>query len=243
MSTTQRDRFIELLEYAHGEQNQLFAELPAEVRHSFGTWEDWAPKDFLAHIMYWQSTDVERLDALSTPPAADGGDFEMRNHENYLRHEHRSYAEIAAEAERIFDALLERLRRLDDGQLFGTDVYPAYPGASVYGRVSGNGYAHVFEHVAKLYLRREQSDKAIALQQAAAERLVAFDPSPRSRGTTLYNLACFFALNNKPEEALQYLAQAYPLRPDLLEYSEQDSDLDSLRELPAYRALTVASAA
>lgn len=243
MSTTKRDEFIGLLEYAHAEQKQLFAGLTPEVRDSFGTWEDWAPKDFLAHIMYWQGTDLERLDAPDDPPATDGGDFEARNHENYLRHEKRSYGEISGEAEHIFDGLIERLRRLDDEQLTATERYRAYPGTSIYARISGNGYAHVVEHLAKLYIRQGQSDKALKLQQAAAERWLAFDPSPRSRGTTLYNLACFFALNQQPTRAIEYLAQAFPLRPDLLEFSKQDSDLDSLRDLAAYRALTAAAVA
>jgi len=243
MSTTKRDEFIKLLDYAHDEQKKVFAGLSPDVRNSSGTWEDWAPKDFLAHIMYWQGTDLERLDALDVPPASDGSDFQERNHKNYLRHEQRSYSDIAADAEQIYAGLLERLHRLDDEQLNASDQYPAYPKASIYGRVSGDSYAHVFEHIAKLYMKQGQKDKAIKVQQSAAERQVAYDPSPRSRGTTLYNLACFFALNDQPEEAVNYLEQAFPLRPDLAEFSKQDSDLDSLRDLPAYQALTAAAVA
>ena len=56
-------------------------------------------------------------------------------------------------------------------------------------------------------------------------------------GTYAYNLACFYALGGEKEQALKRLRQAFELRPDLIEWSKQDSDLDSLRDDPGYVAL------
>ncbi len=50
-------------------------------------------------------------------------------------------------------------------------------------------------------------------------------------------LVCFFSLNDKADRAIELLREAFALNAGLLEWSQQDSDLDALRELPEYQAL------
>ena len=59
----------------------------------------------------------------------------------------------------------------------------------------------------------------------------AFDNSPTWHGVVQYNLACQYALLGQPESAIHALRQALQLNPDLLEWSKQDPDLDSIRAL------------
>ena len=60
---------------------------------------------------------------------------------------------------------------------------------------------------------------------------------PTWKANSIYNLACFYALNGMGKEAIEKLKVAFKERPELLEWSKQDSDMDPLREMPEYQAL------
>ena len=51
---------------------------------------------------------------------------------------------------------------------------------------------------------------------------------------TLYNLACAEALAGRPHDALEHLARALELKPDLSDLARSDEDLASLRHLPGW---------
>ena len=57
------------------------------------------------------------------------------------------------------------------------------------------------------------------------------------RGTTKYNLACYYALEGDVQAAIGILTEAFELNPKLLPWAEQDTDLDSLRALEEFKAL------
>ena len=50
------------------------------------------------------------------------------------------------------------------------------------------------------------------------------------KGSFLYNLACFYALQNQREQAATRLQEALVLAPDLTEWSKSDPDLAALRD-------------
>lgn len=53
--------------------------------------------------------------------------------------------------------------------------------------------------------------------------------------TPIYNLACCEALTGRKEEAIRHLRLAVERRPSLRNVAMQDTDLDSLRQEPAFR--------
>jgi hypothetical protein len=53
----------------------------------------------------------------------------------------------------------------------------------------------------------------------------------------LYNLACCEALAGMPQDAIGHVRAAIERRPSLRELAREDSDLDSLRDEPAFREL------
>jgi len=61
---------------------------------------------------------------------------------------------------------------------------------------------------------------------------------PEWYGAARYNLACFYALTGQLDRAVAELREALRLRPDLLEWSKQDTDLAALHELESYQALS-----
>ena len=56
-------------------------------------------------------------------------------------------------------------------------------------------------------------------------------------GMPSYNLACCEALTGRKEAAIGHLRLAFERRPSLRDVAKQDTDLDSLREEPAFREL------
>ena len=53
----------------------------------------------------------------------------------------------------------------------------------------------------------------------------------------LYNLACCESLAGRTDEALEHLRQAIELMDGMRDYAKGDSDLDPIREEPAFEEL------
>ncbi len=53
----------------------------------------------------------------------------------------------------------------------------------------------------------------------------------------LYNLACCEALSGRRADAIAHLRVAFEGRPSLGDLAKEDTDLDSLRDEPAFREL------
>ena len=56
-------------------------------------------------------------------------------------------------------------------------------------------------------------------------------------GLLLYNLACCEALAGRKEDAIAHLRVAYERQPGLRDFATKDTDLDALRDEPAFREL------
>jgi adenylate cyclase len=67
--------------------------------------------------------------------------------------------------------------------------------------------------------------------------LSSLDESETWQGNQRYNLACFYALHNRPQQAIDLLEESFAKNSALIDWSKEDSDLDSLRELPRFQAL------
>lgn len=227
----------ELLEYARGKTEKFFAALPQAEREADGTWEKWAPKDVLAHLTFWQNASVDALNTLDQAPP-EQEPFEERNRKNYLHYEKRPYAEIYADYKDTLEMILSRVRALNDVELTEPDHFPRLVnGASVQSNVLGNAYSHTFTHLAELVAKRTDAATGLKLQEHATFKLLEFDASPRAKGVALYNLACAYALAQDSARTVELLRESFPLRPDLLEYSKQDTDFDAVRDRPEFQAL------
>jgi hypothetical protein len=71
-----------------------------------------------------------------------------------------------------------------------------------------------------------------AVVERARENLEATDYA-----SPLYNLACCEALAGMREDAIGHLRIAFERRPSLRDLAKEDSDLDPLRDEPAFREL------
>jgi hypothetical protein len=64
------------------------------------------------------------------------------------------------------------------------------------------------------------------------------DAPPIVLGFVLYNLACTRVAQDRLDEALELLVEAFPMRPDLKESAPKDKDLEMLHDNPGFKALT-----
>jgi hypothetical protein len=237
MANSKRDELLQMLNDVFGEQDKLYTELPEAERIAPGAWERWSPKDLLAHFNFWGDILLRDLDNLDTPPADNGAPFDERNRANYDRNQPRAYGDVQADNDKVRADLISRITACDDAALTENNRFPRLPNNSIAGRVVGVMVSHNYAHLAQFCIERGDMARALQLQETGVSKVSAFDPTPRMQGTSLYNLACFYALNNFPERAIELLGQAFLLRPDLREFSNQDTDLDSLRSLNAYKSL------
>lgn len=232
---------IDLLERGRREEHSLWDTFTEPEKEAQGTWEHWAIKDNAAHISEWKDRDAARLEA-----AREGGVLESRpdlnkaNAEIYELHREKSWAEIMALEERAFDHLMSSVEALSEEALFDRRVLDSTSGLTLAGIATDIGYQHPQEHLSSILSERGDTDGAESILARMIQAMASIDDSPRAHGTRVYNLACFYATHAMPDRALEHLAQSLQLRPDLADWSKQDSDMDSLRDLPAFQALVEA---
>lgn len=227
---------VSLLNYIHGKQEEFFASLPEETRVADGTWEVWAPKDVVAHLNFWQNSLLTLLSELDqTPP--DQEPFEERNRKNYLNFEHRPWNEVEAAYQASFDEIVARTRTFSDEELTTLGHFPRTPNGTLQGAILNNTYGHTVTHLAELIGKYRGASEGQKLQNEATDKLVEFDPSPRTKGLAYYNLACAMSLAGNAGRAIELLQQVFPMRPDLVEFSKEDPDFNPIREMPAFKAL------
>jgi tetratricopeptide (TPR) repeat protein len=229
---------LKLLDSAHSAQREWVEELSDAQRNVVGTAEEWSVKDMLAHVTFWQQESAERLAAVRggrEPQLL--GDFQQVNERVFEERRAQPWGQVLETAEQTHAALVEHVAALDDQSLTDPQRFAWTRGQPLTANILGNAFWHPLEHVARYYVASGQQERASQLLDRAVVQDEALATLPGDCGATLYNLACFYATTGQPDKALPLLPDALRLRPDLVEWSKQDSDLDTLREAPAFKAL------
>jgi tetratricopeptide (TPR) repeat protein len=228
-------RLIQLLDLAQSFRQQLLADFSSDADKYSGTWEQWSLKDELAHVVAWQLNALARIAALiHAETAPDFSDYEKINRAIYDTNRDRTLADIAAEGDRAYADFVALIRSLPADDLAQPARFSDQEPHSLVEQIMGNGYEHPVVHYAGYYRRRGDLAKATQLYEASVAVVADW---PERYGIARYNLACFYALSGQTELALSELRAAVQLRPSLIEWSQQDTDLASLRAEPAYQAL------
>jgi len=235
-----KDKLVKLLAEVRVEEQALWALLSDDERNAAGGVDRWAPKDHLAHVTFWTERLITQLQAATGgKPPQKIEDYQKTNDEVYETNKDRSWenilvwaTEVSLQFHKSFDAVSEETLADPEGP-------EGKGGLPLWQNVAVTGVYHPMHHIADIYLERGDIQGAQAVQERVAEGLAALDESDTWQGRTQYNLACFYALHDKPQHALALLKTAMKLSPNLLEWSKQDSDLDSLRELPEFQTLVV----
>jgi tetratricopeptide (TPR) repeat protein len=232
-----KPKLLDLLRQGREEQRALVAGLSAEEHAATGTPQGWAPKDVIAHVTFWKRTDVERLAAMrrgERPEAYE--DFQPINEQTFERERLRTWDEVLAEGDRVDAALVAAVEALSEEELMDTSSAPWLGGRTLWSNIAGSGFQHPLDHLA--HIARQRDDLTTAEQLLAQqEGMLALDSSDAARGAVLYNQGCFWSLAGRPERAIPLVRESLALRPDLVEWSKTDTDLDALRALPEFQAL------
>lgn len=233
---SQAQNLIALIDDIRSETERFYNSLPESERTANGSWEKWAPKDVLAHLYFWQSNLLKRLNGLDQPPPEEEP-FMERNRKNYLHFESSPWSEVYAAYANSLDQILARVAKFSDTELTTPNHFPRISTGTLQTNILNNTYTHAVTHLGEIIGRRDGIAAGQELQERATQRLVEFDPSPGPKGVAFYNLACSYALAGNTKRAVELLRESFPLRPDLIQFSREDTDFDSIRSQPEFQAL------
>jgi hypothetical protein len=236
------EQLIELLHHNFADELSLVARLTEDEREAIGTASHWSAKDIIAHVMGWKQRTTHMLALAArgqTPPAYDN-EAEL-NTETFEHFRLMPWNALLEDAESAVDDLVTQVERFADEDLLQPDRFGWRNGRPLWQSIAGNGYEHPQEHLAHFYVARGDRLRADQMQERLASVRRALDETPHGRGASYYNLACYYALSERPQRALDLLRQAFALRPDLIAFSRSDTDLASLQVLPEYEALVKGS--
>ncbi len=236
--SNEQSALLALIDRAYAAQNAWIASLSDAERELVGTPERWSAKDMLAHVTFWQQVMIDRLNMVGrgeTPTLF--GDFQPVNERVFAERNALPWQQVLDEAAAAYAAASEHVRTFDTATLTERDRFAWNHNEPLVSNVLSNSYWHPLEHAARFSIERGDSAGAIALMDDAIVNQAALAVFPHDRATALFNLACLYATNGLPAQALALLPESLALRPDLIEWSKQDSDLDSIRDTPEFQEL------
>lgn len=240
-NTPMNPYILALLHFARQQELKLVGELNDDERKASGQLSTRAAKDVLSNILRGKAFQTQRLAAAKrgeVPPSRQGmGEVHQRNRQTFLSSQTNTFEETEKASEQIFNAFIAQVESMSEEELNDPHHYPWQEGERLRGGVLHDGLFSPCEQLTLLSLSQQQRPFAFQLQEALVEEVRKSGLPAEGVGVTIYNLACFYAKNDQPEQALLLLPEALKLRPTLLEWSKCDSDLASLHAHPAFQAL------
>jgi len=236
-----KERLLNLIKLAYDEEQALVARLSDEERSEVGKPGQWSVKDYFAHNTAWKERLTQNITTMlrgENPPKPPGTDeIDEVNAEIFEEHKSKTWDEILSYAQKVYSELVECVNAVPDEKLVDTDTLPWQEGRPLWRIIAGNGYIHPIAHLADYYSKRGETSHAGKLWEEAADSLVPLSDSPDWLGVIKYNLACGYALSGYKVEAIIRLRESLKLNPDLTDWSKEDPDLASLRELSDYQSI------
>ncbi len=231
---TRKQILIDLLQQGYEVEVEFYSGLTDADKTAVGRVDEWSPKDVIAHCAYWKQFRVaDILKVMEGGSVANIDDFDHENAKIFEMFRDKSWPEVMAYAEEATAVLSAQLEKMNESELemVWHDERP------IWRVIVTNGYSHPLIHISEHYQQKGDMQRAAVLTGMLGKPLAALDDSPLWAGTVHYNVACSYALMGKKDAAIAELSQALTLTPQLIEWSQQDADLESLREDPAYQAL------
>jgi tetratricopeptide (TPR) repeat protein len=232
-NTQTKQTMLALFATLRDELNQLVASLTMDQKQFKGSMQQWGAKDMLAHLAFWGdhfNRQVKAARAGTHVPEA-GDYYEILNDGVLLRNLERPFETVQREETAVYAQSLALLEEETDESLLDKEKYAYLKGRTMLDRALGTECWHVMDHISGFYLSQGQTERAERLQKSYATKLMAF---PTWKANACYNLACFYSLHGKPDQAVEQLALAFAERPDLKEWSKEDHDIDPLRDKQGY---------
>lgn len=234
-----KSRLAALLRQGHADERAFGDTLSPEERERTGTVDAWATKEVIAHLAYWRERETERVQALArgeAPPPFE--DYERMNSESFADLASHSWENAISRSQSATEDLIAAIEQLPDSVLAGSAQAAEKSGpVMAVTTIIGNGYQHPLQHIAEMIAARGDMAGAYAIQRRMLDTVVALDAGPSVNASARYNLACALASTGPRDEVLALLRQSFADNPRLITWSRQDTDLDPLRDDPAFQAM------
>lgn len=235
---TMRSKLLDLLARCQATEQALLAQLTEAERTATGTPDHWAIKDYLVHITAWRQQSADRLTKTArgeTPNVIV--DFQPFNEQTFERERQTPWAQVLADAEQAHQDLAAAVRGCAEEDLTDPARAPWRQGEPLWWMVLGNGFEHPYEHYATILSERGDIAQAGEMQRGVVATVNEVFPGSERAAIALYNLGCFYAKTGQAAPAIEAVRESLAQAPRLVEWSKQDSDLDSLRGDPAFQAI------
>jgi len=237
-SRSKKTKMLELAAREGQIECSLMDSLSEVEREAEGEPQHWAFKDILAHQAAWKEyfaqdiAKAERGEEIESNDAIDG-----INETLFEKYRHWTFPQVRDFCEQARNSLEEALLSLSEADLLESEKLPFLQGRPLWRHAIMDVYTHPIQHLTQIYFERGDLETVAALGHESGELLAGLDPEPGWQGLVRYNLACTSALTGQPEEAIRLLSEALKLSPGLTEWSKEDPDFASIREMKAYLAL------
>ena len=188
----------------------------------------------MAHMAYWlrQRLVLSLQAILLGEPQPESEDFEQRNPVLFEQYRARSWSEIFAASEQVYNELLTVAAQLSEEDLTASNRFDWSPdGDPLYIHIMGNMQHHQ-GHLVQYAVEHGKLELAVETYERWVKTVLEAGVPDTLQGFMLYNLACFYATHNRVEQARTPLQQSFSLYPLLREAALTDSDLVELHLMP-----------
>jgi len=233
-----KSKTVALIRRGRQLERETVAALSPAQRDAVGTLERWATKDKVIHINAWKAVAVENYAASragETPDLRD--DFLAFNNTMFETYRHQSWADVATYADNSTNALIAAVESYSEEELGQAGLYDWLGGRTLAEQAVGTCIWHGLMHMTEAYIERGDGTAALDMLNCVFPLTLEVLQGDRALGTAKYNQACIYAQMGMVEGAVALLSDAFVLRPDLKEFSGQDSDLTNVWETPLYQEL------
>lgn len=211
-------------------EREFIGSLPHDELTRKSDFHSWSGKDLLAHITSWKQQAAMRLrgDPTAVPDATD----EQVNAANagfFEAHAGQPWEAVRDDAEATHVDLMHEIEVLSDATLDDPHFGGWTSGLPLWRTLASNTLGHSFAHLAEHAIQRRDAAQAVHLATQMVEVMNSMSSDPGYLGAVEYNGACLMARAGETTAALDHLAAGLRARPDLVEWSKKDPDLEALR--------------
>lgn len=231
-----KTRLTDFLGVIEAEMDSFFDGLSDDEKQKRGSLCKWSAKDVLSHLTFWGSHFNRQLvNASKGEPVPVTGDYGDQINDGVLfEHIDQPIEEAWEEYQTSFSESKSLLSDLSAEDLNNGELFEYTNGRTILDRALGTFGWHITYHLSDYFVKEGRQTEAVKLQEGYTEHLKQF---PTWEANAIYNLACFYAQNGDPLKAVENLKPAFILRPDLIEWSKKDTDLDPIRGRQDFKTL------
>lgn len=223
-----KKEMLRTLEIVREEQATFCASLTPKEKTKRGSLQKWSASDVVTHLVFWE----EHLNAIVEKgmigeKIPSSGDYMNQINDGVLfAHIDQPFDEALAQETAAYQKFMFLIDGIPTDALSDCKKHTFLEGRSLLDRTLGTYIYHAIFHFSDYYIKNGQREKALKLQKKFTDLLSRF---PEWEANSIYNLACFYSLNDMKAEAIEQLKLAFKEKEDLIEWAKKDNDLNALR--------------